>query len=68
MKVLSRKVSPSQKEDQTVQEIFAMIQASVLRFKETIMDLTDIARIQKQLDLEREPVDLKEIVSDILLD
>jgi signal transduction histidine kinase len=68
IKVLSRKVSPSQKQDAIVQEIIALIEASVLRFKETIGDLTDIARIQKQMDLEYEPVDLQEIVSAILLD
>ncbi|MBD0255159.1 MAG: PAS domain-containing protein [Cytophagales bacterium] len=68
IKVLSRKLSSPQKEDETVQELIGMIEASVRRFKETIGDLTDIARIQKQMDLEREPVDLPEIVSAILLD
>jgi PAS domain S-box-containing protein len=45
----------------------AMMEASVRRFKVTIADLTDIARIQKQLEGDSEPVDLTEIVSDTLL-
>ncbi len=68
LKVLSRKISPPGEKDQSVKEIFALMEASVVRFKETISDLTDIARIQKQLEGESEPVDLREIVSTILLD
>jgi light-regulated signal transduction histidine kinase (bacteriophytochrome) len=68
LKVFSRKVDPLRKQDETLHGIFQMMEASIRRFKETIADLTDIARIQKQLDLAHEPVDLKEIVSATLLD
>ena len=70
MKVLSRKVdqAKARQEDETVQQVFQMIDASVMRFKETITDLTDIARIEKQMDSKRERVDLTEIVRDTLLD
>jgi len=68
LKVLIRRIGRQAGEDQEVQYIFTLMQNSVLRFKETINDLTDIARIQKQTEQESEPVDLPPIVQDTLSD
>jgi PAS domain S-box-containing protein len=68
LKVLSRKMEKQSGQDEQLADILSMMEASVVRFKETINDLTDTARIQKQLDGESEPVDLGDIVQDTLLD
>ncbi len=68
MKVLVRRIDRQAGADPEVQQIFTLMEASVLRFKETISDLTDIARIQKQTGQESEPVDLPQIVQDTLSD
>ncbi len=68
MKVLVRLVDRQAGADKEVQHIFTLMQDSVLRFKATISDLTDIARIQKQTEQESEHVDLSQIVEDTLSD
>jgi PAS domain S-box-containing protein len=68
LKVLSRRVEQLAEKDEPVERLFSLMEASVLRFKETIRDLSDITRIGKQLDGEREEVDLQEVVETILLD
>jgi PAS domain S-box-containing protein len=45
-----------------------MIHSSIARFKETILDLTEVARIQKQGDLLPESVELDEVVKHVMLD
>jgi signal transduction histidine kinase len=68
LKVLSRRLEQPAKKDEPVERLLSLMEASVLRFKETIRDLTDITRIGKQLDGERELVNLQEVVETILLD
>jgi signal transduction histidine kinase len=68
LKVLSRRLEQPTKKDEPVELLLSLMEASVLRFKETIRDLTDITRIGKQLDGETELVDLQEVVETILLD
>jgi PAS domain S-box-containing protein len=68
LKVLIRRIDRQAGEDKEVQNIFTLMQDSVLHFKETISDLTDIVRIQKQTEQESELVDLPQIVQDTLSD
>ena len=51
------------------QELLGMVHTSIARLKETIIDLTDVARLQKQLEEEEfEEVDFNEVLSDVLAD
>jgi PAS domain S-box-containing protein len=68
MKVLTRRIEPLAGGDQMLAKTFQMMAHSVTRFKETIADLTDVARIQKQTDEPAEPVSLTQTVRDTLLD
>jgi signal transduction histidine kinase len=68
IKVLSRRIHKLYTQDEQIENILEMMNTSVIRFRETINDLTDIARIQKQMDQESESVDLHEIVHTTLLD
>jgi PAS domain S-box-containing protein len=68
LKVLSRKVQAQSGQEEQLSHILTLMENSVSRFKETINDLTDIARIQKQLDVASEPVNLREMVEVTLLD
>ncbi len=68
MKVLSRRISKLSGQDEQLEKMFTLMEDSVIRFKETINDLTDVARIGKQLDQESESVDLLEVVEATLLD
>jgi len=68
LKVLTRKVSVQSGQEEQLSHILHLMEGSVSRFKETISDLTDIARIQKQLDLASEPVNLREMIEITLLD
>jgi signal transduction histidine kinase len=45
-----------------------MIHASISRFKETVGDLTEIVKVQKQFDNPAERVNIKEVIEGILLD
>jgi PAS domain S-box-containing protein len=68
LKVLSRKVQAQSGQEEQLSHILTLMENSVSRFKETISDLTDIARIQKQLDVASEPVNLREMIEITLLD
>ena len=48
-------------------KIMEMMNVSVIKFKETIQALTDVARTNKNLDEKVEEVDLREILEDIRL-
>lgn len=49
-----------------MQMILAMIDKSILRFKNTIIDLTDISKVQKNLYTDLEELDLKEVIDEVL--
>ncbi len=68
MKVLSRRIHKLTGRDEPMANILSLMENSVNRFKETITDLTDIARVQKQTDQVIEQVDLTEIVNAIAMD
>lgn len=50
---------------QKVPQIIELIRVSVLKFKDTIQALTDVARTNKNLDDEAEKIDLQELLKDI---
>jgi PAS domain S-box-containing protein len=49
-------------------EIIELIKKSIFRFKNTIQDLTDITRMQKNFENLQEPVDVSLIVNEVLED
>ncbi|WP_017731923.1 CHASE domain-containing protein [Nafulsella turpanensis] len=61
------KVAMEKKNTDQVDKIVEMMNISVLKFKETIQALTDVARTNKNLDEKVEEVDLQEILEDIRL-
>ncbi len=64
--ILFRKVSD--KIDASDIQLFELINHSVAKFNRTIKDLTEITKVQKDLEEEREQVFFKQIVSDIKSD
>jgi PAS domain S-box-containing protein len=68
LKVLTRRLGNLSEKDESLEHLLSLMEASVLRFKETIRDLTDITRISKQLDGEPELVELQEVVEATVLD
>lgn len=67
MHMLMRHLSDDNKENEVVKKILISIETSIGRFKNTIEELTDIAKLQKQVD-DITPLDLEEIIKDVLLD
>lgn len=67
MHMLNRHLSEDNKEKEVVKKILISIETSISRFKNTIEELTDIAKLQKQVD-DITPLDLAEIVKEVLLD
>jgi two-component system sensor histidine kinase/response regulator len=53
--------------DENVKTIIGMINASILRFKGTIQDLTEITKIQKGIEENNTVVDCQEIIDDVKL-
>jgi PAS domain S-box-containing protein len=51
-----------------VDQLLAMIQASIERFNRTINDLSDITKVQRLNDEEASPVNLEEIIEGIQMD
>ncbi|CAN5499658.1 hypothetical protein BH23BAC1_BH23BAC1_24890 [soil metagenome] len=51
-----------------IEEIVNMIHSSINRFQRTISDLTEISKIQRNINLDYESVDLREIINDVLMD
>ena len=49
------------------EEMLSMIKTSILKFKTTILDLTEIAKVQKQFETETDKVNLSEILDEVLL-
>ncbi|WP_187261389.1 chemotaxis protein CheB [Pontibacter beigongshangensis] len=49
------------------QPLFDMIKDSIFRFKNVIKDLTDIAKVQRDVDGEAESVDLREVIENVKL-
>jgi two-component system, sensor histidine kinase and response regulator len=58
-------LSPESAEDTNVKTIIGMINSSILRFKGTIQDLTEITKIQKGIEENSAVVDCQEIIDDV---
>lgn len=53
------------KNDETIRQIFDMIDQSMIKFKETIKDLTEITRVKKNAADGDEEINLKDIIEDV---
>jgi two-component system CheB/CheR fusion protein len=51
--------------NETVTLMLDLIKKSIDRFKQTIRDLTDITKIQKEIDIEVTEVNLEEVIEDV---
>lgn len=49
-----------------VQPVFDMLKDSIFRFKNVIKDLTDIAKIQRDVDGDSESISFKEVMDDVM--
>lgn len=68
MRALTRKMEKKGWQDPSVEEILRMIEASIVRFKGTVAGLAEIARAESQMEAPPAPVDVAQVISDILLD
>jgi PAS domain S-box-containing protein len=64
LKQTMKKPSP-QREDEAY--LLALIERSILRFKATIQDLTEISKVQRNFNEEVEELDLQEVIGDVML-
>lgn len=48
------------------QPLFEMLKDSIRRFRNVIKDLTDIAKVQRDVDGETEPIEFQEVMDDVL--
>jgi PAS domain S-box-containing protein len=53
---------------ETVDQVLRLIQTSVERFKRTVTDLTQVARIQREADEDIKHVDLSDVIAEVRLD
>ncbi|MFL5728169.1 MAG: sensor histidine kinase [Cytophagaceae bacterium] len=67
MNALNDCIKDPQSHTQDVMILLEMINKSINRFKATIQDLTEITKIQKNLDSEIEAVDIGEVLEDVKL-
>jgi two-component system, sensor histidine kinase and response regulator len=67
MNALKDCISDPKSHDEDVMVLVEMINKSVNRFKVTIQDLTEITKIQKNLDEEIEVVNIPEVLDDVKL-
>lgn len=68
MRALERNFSPDMREKETVRKLTGMIYDSVNRFKRTIIDLTQVAKVQKDWQEEVAETNLWEIIEEVKLD
>jgi signal transduction histidine kinase len=66
--ILSLKEEVKDFKNKPVEEMLGMIELSIQRFKNTILDLTEITKIQKQIEVEINLVNFEELLNDILVD
>ncbi|WP_162054646.1 sensor histidine kinase [Pontibacter pamirensis] len=55
-------------ESETVKHVLDLIQGSVNRFKRTVTDLSNVAKVQRHTDKDMSNIDLAGIVAEVLLD
>ncbi|MBO9703878.1 MAG: PAS domain-containing protein [Sporocytophaga sp.] len=54
-------------EDEDFKSLLEMVDISIAKFKETIRDLTEIAKVQKEIIIDQEVIDLKETIEETRL-
>jgi signal transduction histidine kinase len=54
--------------NESEKKIIELIEVSVLKLKRTIVDLTEITKVQKELNAEAEPILLEEVLKDVQTD
>ena len=68
LNLLNTSLSPASRASPRTQQVLGMIEQSVTRFMNTIADLSDIARLQKQADLPTESLNLADVIDEVRLD
>lgn len=68
LRVLNRKLKLKGVEDEDMETIIRMMHASIVRFKETIADLTEITKLQKQAVQEQTSISLASVIDEVQLD
>jgi PAS domain S-box-containing protein len=68
LKTLDRQLSPQTRQNPVVGQIYALLYGSVERFKTTIADLTQVARIGKEGEEDISAIALSEVLGEVLKD
>ncbi len=68
LKILDRQLSPQTRQNPVVGQIYALLYGSVERFKTTIGDLTQVARIGKEGEEDVSAIALSEVLGEVLKD
>ncbi len=68
LKALERQLGGEQLKQDSVQQIYGLLYASVNRFKKTILDLTEVARIGKESLEDVDRIDPAEVLAEVLAD
>ncbi|CAN5278359.1 hypothetical protein BH23BAC2_BH23BAC2_16880 [soil metagenome] len=68
MHVLIQNLPEEVREKPTIKKVASMIEQSVNRFKSTILDLTEISKLQKQVGEKTSIINLHELIEDVKLD
>ena len=68
MKMLARKLNQKGWEDEVTTKIADLIHASVARFKETVADLTEVTKLQREKGDEQATANLTTVIHHVMLD
>ena len=68
LSLLAQSLSLESKESPRTQNVLQMMDKSVARFMNTIADLSEIARLEKQSNQPAEPIDLAAVIQEVLED
>jgi len=68
LKAMERQLGKESGQNQTVQQIYGLLYASINRFKTTIGDLSEVARISKESQDDVAPIEIGEVLEEVLQD
>jgi PAS domain S-box-containing protein len=68
MKVLVKNLPQEIRDAETIKKVTSMIEVSINRFKNTILDLTEISKVQKQYGENTAIIDLETLIEEVKLD
>jgi signal transduction histidine kinase len=68
LKALEREIGKYQPQTDKVEHLYSMLNSSVNRFKQTIGDLTDVARISKESQEDVASISISEVLQEVILD